>query len=82
MTPERVLEHPAKVLSDAQRRFYFEHGYLLLEGFVSDAWLDRLWAATDRFIEQSRQRTESDDLFDLEPTHSAAARGCAGSTIR
>jgi len=46
MTPEKVLEHPAKVLSNDQRRFYFEHGYLHLDGFVSDDWLDRLWAVT------------------------------------
>ena len=71
MTPEKVLEHPAKVLSDDQRRFYFEHGYLHLDGFVSDDWLDRLWAVTNRFIEDSRACTESNDRFDLEPAHSA-----------
>ena len=71
MTPEKVLEHPAKVLSDAQRRFYFEHGYLHLDGFVSDDWLDRLWAVTNRFIEDSRRCTASNDVFDLEPAHTA-----------
>lgn len=71
MTPEKVLEHPAKVLSDAQRRFYFEHGYLHLDGFVSDGWLDRLWAVTNRFIEDSRRCTASNDVFDLEPAHTA-----------
>ena len=71
MTPDKVLEHPAKVLSEDQRRFYFEHGYLHLDGFVSDEWLDRLWAVTDRFIDDSRSRTASDDVFDLEPAHTA-----------
>ncbi len=73
MTPENVLEHPAKVLSDAQRRFYFEHGYLHLDGFVSGAWLDRLWAVTNRFIEDSRKCAASNDVFDLEPAHTADA---------
>ena len=71
MTPDKVLDHPAKVLSDDQRRFYFEHGYLHLDGFVDSDWLDRLWAVTDRFIDDSRSRTASDDVFDLEPAHTA-----------
>ena len=71
MTPDKVLDHPAKVLSDEQRRFYFEHGYLHLDGFVGSDWLDRLWAVTDRFIDDSRSRSASDDAFDLEPAHSA-----------
>ena len=82
MTPDKVLEHPAKVLSDEQRRFYFEHGYLHLDGFVGNDWLDRLWAVTDRFIDDSRSRSASDDVFDLEPATRRIAPGCAGSTIR
>ena len=66
-----VLAHPPKVLSEAQRAFYFEHGYLLLANFVDDSWLDQLWQVTDRFIEQSRGRTTSDGTYDLEPSHSA-----------
>ena len=73
MTPEQILGHPAKVLSDDQRRAYFETGYLQLESFVSEEWLDRLWAVTDRFVDDSRSKSASDDVFDLEPSHTAEA---------
>lgn len=66
-----VLRQPAKVLTQEQREFYFENGYLMLESYVGQDWLDRLWDVADRFIEQSRSCTKSDSVFDLEPTHSA-----------
>lgn len=73
MTPEDVLSQPPKVLTQAQRELYFEQGYLLLERFVSKDWLDRLRTATDEMVERSRQVTESDQVWDLEPDHSAEA---------
>ena len=83
MTPEKVLEHPAKVLSDDQRRFYFEHGYLHLDGFVSDDWLDRLWAVTNRFHrgQPGLHGVERYGSTWNRPTR-RTLRGCAGSTIR
>ncbi len=71
MKPEEILSHEPKVLSQEQREFYFETGYLVLENFVSQDWLDRLWATTDSFIEESRSRSTSDKVFDLEPAHTA-----------
>ena len=71
MTPEKILFHKAKVLTQAQREAYFRDGYLALEGFVDQDWLDRLWQVTEGFIEESRGWTKSDDKFDLEPNHSA-----------
>ena len=73
MKPEDILSHTPKVLSQEQREFYFEHGYLQLENFISQEWLERLWQVTDRFIEESRPLTESKGPFDLEPDHTAAA---------
>ena len=46
MKIEKILSHQPKVLSDAQRNSYFKDGYLVLDRFVSDEWLDRLWAVT------------------------------------
>lgn len=66
-----ILAHEPKVLTQEQREFYFETGYLMLESFVSDDWLDRLWEVTNRFVERSRALTASDSLFDLEPNHTA-----------
>ena len=45
MTPEAILEQPAQVLSEEQRRRYFEQGFVLLEGFLSSAELAPIdWA--------------------------------------
>jgi phytanoyl-CoA dioxygenase PhyH len=73
MTPEEILAHEPRVLSQAQREFYFEQGYLLVEGIVPMAWVQRLRAVTDEMVERSRTLSKSDAVFDLEPGHSAAA---------
>ena len=54
MKIEKILSHKPKVLSDAQRNAYFKDGYLVLDRFISDEWLDRLWAVTNEFIDESR----------------------------
>lgn len=73
MTPEEILSHPPQVLSQRQREHYFETGYLLLPAFVSAEWLARLRRVTDEFVAESAAWTRSDDKFDLEPGHTAAA---------
>jgi len=69
MTPEQVLAIEPKVLSNHQREFYFDNGYLLLEEIISSDWLARLRAATDEMSEQSRELTESNEVWDLEKGH-------------
>ena len=71
MKPEQILSHAPKVLSQEQREFYFQHGYLQLESFIGPDWLDRLWTVTDRLIAESRSLGTSNKVFDLEPTHTA-----------
>lgn len=70
MNSSSVLSHAPKVLTEEQRKFYFENGYLLLEGFLSDEWLTRLNALSEKFVEESRGWKASDDKFDLEDGHS------------
>lgn len=70
MTPENVLAIPPKVLTQQQREFYFEYGYLLLEGMISDTWIASLRAATTEVINESRKISKSDETWDLEPGHS------------
>eukprot|EP00747_Dinoflagellata_sp_TGD_P182343 gnl/TRDRNA2_/TRDRNA2_36559_c0_seq2.p1 gnl/TRDRNA2_/TRDRNA2_36559_c0~~gnl/TRDRNA2_/TRDRNA2_36559_c0_seq2.p1 ORF type:complete len:382 (-),score=45.78 gnl/TRDRNA2_/TRDRNA2_36559_c0_seq2:131-1243(-) len=53
--PEEVMQHPALVLSDEQRRHYFDHGYLTLPGFLSFEWLSRLLVAANGLMERSRE---------------------------
>ena len=70
MTPEEILAHEPKVLTREQREAYFRDGFLMVESLISQQWLDRLWDATNGFIEESRDWTKSDTKFDLEPDHS------------
>ena len=71
MEPQDVLAHPPVVLSQDQREFYFENGYLLLERIVTDDWLERLRSVTREFVDMSRALEKSDAVFDLEPDHTA-----------
>ena len=69
MTPEEILSHPAQVLSEEQRRSYFDNGYLLVESIVSEEWVERLLAVTREMVDRSRDLEQSDAIFDLEPGH-------------
>jgi ectoine hydroxylase len=62
-----------KVLTEAQKDFYQEQGYLLLEKFLSDDWVGRLRDAMNSFIEQSRSLEESSKQILVEPTHTPEA---------
>ena len=35
MTPEIILSHPPRVLTDFQREYYLEHGYLFIESLIN-----------------------------------------------
>jgi ectoine hydroxylase len=71
MTPERVLQRQSLVLAQRERERYFEDGFLVVPGYVSAAWFDRLHAVVAAKIEASRALTASDDQFDLAPDHIA-----------
>ena len=71
MIPADVLKHEPKILTDEQRRFYFDNGYLLVENAVPPEWVERLLAATDEMVDKSRALIDSDAVFDLEPGHTA-----------
>src|SRR5258706_5136122 len=72
MTPEAILAHPPRVLSQAQRQRYFETGFLAADGVISDFWLNRLRALSAEFIDTSKAHVQSNETFDLGPNHSAA----------
>ncbi|HVC50423.1 MAG TPA: phytanoyl-CoA dioxygenase family protein [Stellaceae bacterium] len=69
MTPSDILAHPTRVLSQEQRRRYFDTGYLAAPGLIPPAWLDRLNALSEEFIAQSRRVAASNETFDLGPEH-------------
>ena len=70
MTPEDILSHPARVLTQAQRECYFDHGYVGVESIVPADVLAELQAVTADFMDQSRHETQSGDVFDIGPGHS------------
>ncbi|MBM3571217.1 MAG: phytanoyl-CoA dioxygenase family protein, partial [Alphaproteobacteria bacterium] len=72
MTPEDILRQPARVLTQTQRQFYFDQGYLLLERIVPDESIELLRATTREMLDRSRTVTKSDAVWDLENGHSAA----------
>ncbi len=69
MTPEDILAHPPRVLSDAQRRQYFETGFLAAERLIPPGWVARLIELSDGFLEASRGVAASNEAFDLGPRH-------------
>ncbi len=69
MKVEDILSTKPLVLKQAQREFYFENGYLLLEKAINDEWLDKLRATVDELVEETRSLTQSDKKWDLEPDH-------------
>jgi ectoine hydroxylase len=72
VTPEQILEYPARVLSEAQRRAYFETGFLTARGLIPDQWLRRVVELSNAFLEESRSVTASNEAFDLGPEHGPA----------
>jgi ectoine hydroxylase-related dioxygenase (phytanoyl-CoA dioxygenase family) len=59
-------------LTDAQRTFYAENGYLVLERLIPDAQLVELRRTIAAFRERARTIGASDPNFDVAPGHSAA----------
>ncbi len=59
-------------LSNRQIEFYRENGYLLLEGVIDDLTLARLRAKIDEYLEDSRRVGCSNEIYDLDKSHSAA----------
>jgi ectoine hydroxylase-related dioxygenase (phytanoyl-CoA dioxygenase family) len=58
-------------LRATEKTAYARDGYLLLEGFLDEAVVDRLVAAMDTFVERSRSLTASSADLLLGPGHSA-----------
>ena len=67
MLMEDVLKHPTRVLSEQQRRRFFDDGCLVVEGLVDGTWLDRLHAAMEANVESIRnlELNLKDHGFDL-----------------
>ena len=71
MSPESILKHPARVLTEAQREKYFTDGFVSVEEIVPQDILGELQKVTREFQDKSRTETLSGDTFDLGSGHSA-----------
>src|ERR1700682_999643 len=71
MTPDQILSIRPAVLTQKQRELYFENGYILLDKFLPDSWIERLRAVTDEMVDRSRAIAKSDAVWDLDKGHGA-----------
>ncbi len=59
------------MLNAEQIAFYHENGYIVVDDVLSAGELAELQQVTDEFVERSRAVDASNEIFDLEPNHSA-----------
>lgn len=71
MTPEQVLSYPPRVLSQAQREFYFDNGYLEVKGLVDSTELEPLQRGARQLVERSRHCSAADVEYVVAAGHSA-----------
>ncbi len=69
MAPEEILKNMPRFISRKQQESYFDNGYLLIENAISSQILSKLQDSTAQAIDDSRQVTQSDATWDLEPGH-------------
>ncbi|MEL7256751.1 MAG: phytanoyl-CoA dioxygenase family protein [Pseudomonadota bacterium] len=71
MNHNEILSNPPRVLSQDERTFYFDQGYVVKERVIGQGWLDRLNAATNALVETTRTMTRSTQTYDLDAGHTA-----------
>jgi ectoine hydroxylase-related dioxygenase (phytanoyl-CoA dioxygenase family) len=62
-----------RYLTEAQIAAYHADGYLALPGVIDMAQVQALRRVTEAFVERSRPLSRGDDVFDLDPRHTADA---------
>ena len=61
------------MLTQEQVDSYHAQGYISVEGVISPEEIDELRRVTDEFVERSRDISEHDAVYDLEPGHTSQA---------
>lgn len=59
------------MLTQKQIQFYREQGYLAVENVFNASEIGELRRVTDEFVEKSRSVTKNNEIYDLEPGHTA-----------
>ena len=82
MTPEAILDHPPRALTQAQRDFYFDKGFVAVEGLVPQDWVDKMRAAADAFAQAHPEIVSDGELqFDAAYVAEIAARKAPDSAL-
>ena len=68
MRPEDILNHSSRRLTDEQRRFYFDNGYLLVEEFLDGDTLTTLREAMSDLTTRAETPAECPSDFEFETT--------------
>ena len=66
-----IYSHPPSVITQEDREFYYECGYLAFPGLMDDSWLNALREGLNDIIEMAGDFKESTREVDLEPDHCA-----------
>ena len=69
MNTQNSRNEPPRVLTPEEQQFYADQGYLVKEGAIDQAWIDRLNSAMARLVDGTRDLTKSDQTYDLEAGH-------------
>ena len=70
MTPENIIAHTPLELTLAQREAYFTDGFMVAKSFFTKGELDGLRELSERFLEQSKAISVSNEAYDLGLNHS------------
>ena len=73
MSPEEILSHAPRILTQEQREHYFEQGFIGVQSLVPADMLAELVAVTNEFLDASRTETGSGRVFAIGPGHSKDA---------
>jgi phytanoyl-CoA hydroxylase len=57
------------MMTDEQVEFYHENGFIVVEGVLAPAEVERLSQVTDQMVEAARGLTTHNDVYDLEDSH-------------
>src|SRR5262245_17513743 len=61
-----------EMLSSDEVRSYQKNGFLTVEGIVPMPLVEEARQVVEEFVDRSRQFSDHDSVYDLEPGHSAA----------
>jgi hypothetical protein len=60
---QQILSQTARVLSQKERSFYFDQGYVVKKRAIDQGWLDRLNGAMATLIDGTRTMTKSTQAY-------------------